>query len=168
MSRVSDTGAAERFANQVGRTTLGDDSDDLTFGLEDVRVENTKRSFDQKREQALEAGQRLRMRGAACARSDDVAGNRKVDADDAVLVEAEFVETEHPGDDEAKRCKQERSGSLRVLGRLALSFIHSHRGVDERSTRRTIAQGIDQCVLLGGHVRRAAGTDQGNGAFGAQ
>jgi len=59
------------------------------------------------------------MRGPGRAGAEDVAGDRQVRADDAVLVEGHALPAEDVGDHKAKAGKEKGAGPLSRFGHLA-------------------------------------------------
>src|ERR1700745_175281 len=102
LGRLSHAGAAEGLRNQVGASAIGQNLNYLALGLPQVGILNADVVRQNLRKQPTTVCQDARMGGATGSRTKNVFGNWEVEADDAVLKEAQLIVAEHPRDDETK------------------------------------------------------------------
>ena len=71
------------------------------------------------------------MSGSSGPGTQHVLRNRKIYADYAILIKADFVQPKHSGYDQTQDREQKRSRSLRELSGLLLAFVHDDGDVKE-------------------------------------
>jgi hypothetical protein len=99
---LSHAGAAEGLRNQVGASAIGENLNYLTLSLPQVWILNADVVREELREQPTTVCQDARMGRATGSRTKNVFGNWEIEADDAILKEAQLILAEHPRDDETK------------------------------------------------------------------
>ncbi len=102
LGRLSLAGAAESLRNQVGAPTIGQNLNYLTLSLPQVRILNADVVRQELREQSTTVCQDARMGRATGSSTKNVFGNWKIEANDAILKEAQIILAEHPRDVETK------------------------------------------------------------------
>jgi hypothetical protein len=102
LGRLSHAGAAEGLRNQIGASAIGKNLNYLTLSLPQVRILNADVVRQELRKQSTTVCQDARMGRATGSSTKNVFGNWEIEADDAILKEAQLILAEHPRDDETK------------------------------------------------------------------
>ena len=140
--------------DQLLAPALGEVLDHLGSGLELEGVHNLERLARDQRQDPGEALEHLRVRRPSRFRADDLARDREVQRDDAVLVKVDPALADEVGHGASDGGVQKGAGSLGAL--LAQAVVvpdDSDPHVREHAVRRQLSQVVDE-VTLGLHRLR--------------
>jgi hypothetical protein len=107
--------AANAMLDQFCAAAVADLVDYLTLGEPEERILDGKVRTSQNAEEACKSVENPRMGRPRCPRPDHLFADRQIQADDAVLIEADLLEVISSGDSESQTREQEGSRPLCVL-----------------------------------------------------
>src|SRR5690606_383979 len=130
----------------------------LRLRLPEVRILNCELSLKYHRKEFLESAKHTRVRRSRGTAPNHLWTDGHVEADDAILIEANPVQAQRRSDDGPQRRKQERSTALSEFPTEFLPFVHLDRDMKWRDSfvGNTLREITNQISLAG--VQLAHGT----------
>jgi hypothetical protein len=147
--------------DQIGTVMCLNPFNHLRLGEQRVRVLDCDRVIEEGSQKLIDAGDYARMRRSCRTGSDDVFGDRQVHADDTVLIEADPVGSDDPGDHGAKGDEEERAGSLGILDGHPASLGHPY-GYVQNVIASLLLKRTGQSTLAARKLGRGVVADQNN------
>ena len=147
--------------DQIGTAMCLNPLNDLRLGEQRVWVLDGDRVIEKRSQKLIDAGNDARMRRSCRTRSDDVLGDRQVHADDTVLIEADPVGSDYPGDHGAEGDEEERARPLGILDGQPAAFGHPHGDV-QNAVASPLLERTGQSTLTACKLGRGVVADQHN------